>query len=144
MATGTSPTVSTPVFHADDPEQATGYRTLSVLAIISLMFGLASPLAFGGPLLKGIPLFGIAVSLLALRRIAVSGGVLAGRWIAIVGLVLCVACGIAPFSRDLVQHSIRTSQTEKFGRNWIALLTSGKAKQAFHLTIDGNRPVPKP
>ena len=44
MATGTSPTVTSPAFHANDPEQTTDYRTLSVLAIISLVFGLAAPL----------------------------------------------------------------------------------------------------
>ncbi len=144
MATGTTSTVSAPVFHTDDPEQASGYRTLSVLAIISLIFGLASPLSLGGPLLKAIPLFGIAVSLLALRRIAISGGVLAGRWAALAGLMLCVAFAVIPFSRDVVERSIRTHQAEEFGRRWIDLLASGKLEQAFHLTVDGTRPAPKP
>ncbi len=144
MATGTSTTVSTPAFHADDPEQTTEYRTLSVLAIISLVFGVAAPLALAAPLLLAIPLFGIAVSIIALRRIATSGGVLAGRWAAISGLVLCVACGVAPFSRDLVLRSIRTRQAEEFGQNWLGMLTSGQSERAFQLTVDGARTPPPP
>ena len=46
MATGTSRTVSAPVFHDNDAEQTTEYRTLSVLAILSLVIGLISALAF--------------------------------------------------------------------------------------------------
>jgi hypothetical protein len=140
MATGTSSTASTPAFHADDPEQTSDYRTLSVLAIISLVFGLAAPLAFGGPLLRAIPLFGIAISLLALRRIAVSGGVLTGRGLAITGLVLCVASTIAPFTRDLVQRSIREHQAKRFSQNWLELITSGELEQGLRLTMEGNRP----
>jgi hypothetical protein len=141
MATGTSRTVSAPVFHGDDPEQTTEYRTLSVLAIISLIMGIAAPLAIAAPFLLAIPLFGIAVSLVALRRIDVSGGVLAGRWAAIIGLALCVASAILPISHDLIQRTIRVNQAETIGRDWVAMLTAGKSKEAFHLTSEANRPV---
>jgi hypothetical protein len=144
MATGTSRTVSAPVFHGNDPEQITEYRTLSVLAIISLVMGLAAPLAVAAPFLLAIPLFGIAVSLVALRRIAVSEGVLAGRWAATIGLVLCVASAIMPISHDLIQRTIRVNQAEKFGRDWVALVTSGNSKEAFRMTVDGTRPAPPP
>src|SRR6476620_3954579 len=116
MATSTSTTTTpSPVFHGDDPEQTTEYRTLSVLAIISLVMGLAAPLAVAAPFLLAIPLFGIAVSLVALRRIAVSGGVLAGRWAATLGLVLCVASAVLPISHDMIQRAIRVHQAETFG-----------------------------
>src|SRR5438874_2243110 len=107
MATNTPSSVLSPAFRADDPEETSSYRSLSVLAIISLVVGIAAPLAFIGPLLLAIPLFGIALSLVALRQIAASEGALAGRWAAITGLSLCVVSIIAPFSRDMVQHAIR-------------------------------------
>jgi hypothetical protein len=144
MATGTSITATSPVFHGDDPEQTTEYRTLSVLAIISLVIGLFAPLAIAGPFLLAIPFFGIAVSLVALRQIAVSGGVLAGRWAATAGLVLCIASAIMPASHDMIQRAIRIHQAEKFGRGWIALVTAGELKQAFHLTVDATRPPAPP
>lgn len=144
MAIGTSSRVSTPAFHADDPDPTTEYRTLSGLAIISLVIGLVSPLCFGAPLLMAIPFFGVAVSLIALRRIAMSDGVLAGRWAAIAGLVLCAVFAIAPFSRDLVLRSMRSHQAEDFGRQWLALVLSGRTEQAFRLTVDSTRPQPPP
>ncbi len=136
--------MSTPAFHSDDPEQIGGYRTLSALAIVSLVFGIVSPVALAGSFLLAIPLFGIGVALLALRRIAVSGGVLTGSSAATIGLVLCVASVFAPFSRDLTFRLIRLNEAEAFGRNWIALVTSGRSEPAFHLTIDGVRPPPRP
>src|SRR4051812_10237928 len=144
MATGTSITAATPVFHGDDPEQTTEYRTLSVMAIISLVIGLAAPLAIAGPFLLAIPFFGIAVSLVALRQIAVSGGALAGRWAATAGLVLCIASAIMPVSHDMIQRAYRVHQAENVGRDWIALVTSGELKQAFHLTLAATRSSPPP
>lgn len=142
MATSTSPNASSQVFHGNDPEQTTEYRTLSVLAIISLIIGLAAPLAVAAPFLLAIPLFGIAVSLVALRTIAVSGGVLAGRWAATVGLALCVASAVLPVSHDLIQRAVRLRQAETFGRSWVGMVTAGNIKQAFALTADGTRPMP--
>jgi hypothetical protein len=134
----------TPAFHSDEPEQIGDYRTFSALAIISLIFGIISPVALAGPFLLAIPLFGIGIALLALRRIAVSGGVLTGSSAAMIGLVLCVASLFAPFSRDLTFRLIRLNEAQAFGRNWIALVVSGRLEQAFHLTIDGIRPPPRP
>jgi len=144
MATGTTSSVSAPAFHADDPEQTIEYRSLSVLAIISLVFGLASPLAFAAPLLSFIPVLGIALSILALRQIAVSDGIVAGRGAAMFGLVLCVVSVIAPFTRDYVLRSIREHQAKEFALDWIQRVTSGDMEPAFHLTVDGTRPQAPP
>jgi hypothetical protein len=144
MATSTSNPVTAPVFHGDDPEQTTEYTTLSVLAIIAFIFGLAAPLAIAGPFLLAIPFFGIAIALVALRRIAVSGGVLSGRWLATIGLGLCVASAVLPLSHSVVQRTMRQHQAELFGRSWVALVTSGDLQKAFHLTVDATRPTPPP
>jgi hypothetical protein len=140
MVSTPSTAAPSPAFHADDPEQTTDYRTLSVLAIISLVFGILSPLALWGPLLMGIPLLGIAISLLALRNIATSGGTLAGRGAAIAGLALCIASAVTPYSRDFIQRTIRGNQAAEAGQRWIALLTSGNTQEALRQTIDGSRP----
>src|SRR3954447_6695871 len=144
MATGTSSKLQHVGFHSDEPEDATEYRSLSVLALISLVIGLASPLAFGMPLLLGIPLLGIGISLLALHRIAASGGTLTGSWMAVVGLFLCFVFVLAPFSRDYVLRTIRVHEAQSVGRKWLETLVAGQPDQAFHLTVDGNRAPPAP
>jgi hypothetical protein len=144
MSAASTSTISMPAFHSDDPEQSGDYRTFSALALISLVFGIVSPLALAGPFLLAIPLFGIGVALLALRRIAVSGGVLTGNSAAMIGLVLCVASLFAPFSRDLAFRAMRVSKAEEFGTNWIALVKARQLERAFHLTLEGARPPAKP
>jgi hypothetical protein len=145
VETGTRLPTSEPAFHADDAQQVAEYRTLSALAIVSLIVGLAAPLCFAWPLLLAIPLIGVAVSVVAIRRIDSSDGALVGRWAATAGLALCVASGTAVVSRDLVTRSLRTGQAEHVGRQWIQLLVAGDIEKAFRLTVAANqRPEPMP
>jgi hypothetical protein len=139
MATGTSISGPSSAFHVDDPEQAGGYRTLSVPAIVGLVLGLASPLCFGAPLLFVIPIAGIAVSLFALMRIDASEGGLAGRSAAVVGLVLSTAMLVAPTARSYVLEHLRTRQATDFATNWVNLVVSGQTEHAFKLTSDSLR-----
>lgn len=140
MATGTHPTVSAPVFHADDPEQTTEYRSLSLLAILALVFGVAAPLAIFGPVLMVVPIFGIAIALLALRSIAISDGAMTGRWAAMTGLVLSCASLVFPVSHDWIQRSIREREADAFNRRWLTLMTAGQTQAGFKMTVDGSRP----
>jgi hypothetical protein len=144
MATGTSSRPSAPAFHADDFEETTSYRKLSVLAIIALLLGLASPLCFGAPLLMTIPIAGTIISILALRHIAASGGTLAGNWAAVIGLVLCVGCAVAPFTRNFVLQTMRTQQADEFVREWLSEIVAGKTEHAFKLSTDSLRRPPPP
>ncbi len=67
---------------------------------------------------------------------------LAGRWLATIGLLLCVASAVLPVSHNLIQRAIRIHQAETFGRDWVAMVTSGNLKQAFLLTVEATRPAP--
>src|SRR6476646_8224154 len=95
-ATPSTSAAFSPAFHDDDAEQATGYRTLSVLAIIGLVIGIISWVALFHPLLIVVPLVGIGVSILALRQISTNPSVIAGHGVALVGLALCIASLVAP------------------------------------------------
>jgi hypothetical protein len=141
----TTPTAArTAAFHSDDPPEVSEYRTMSALAIVAFVFGLASPLCFWAPLLMAIPLFGAAFAIVALRRIAASEGALAGRGLALVALALCLVSATASISHDRVTRHLRSNQAEKVARRWIGLLLAGKAQEAFQLTVDGTRPPSPP
>jgi hypothetical protein len=135
-------TSRTATFHSDDVEALGDYRTLSVLALVSLVIGLASPLAFAAPLARTIPLVGIGVALVALRRIAVSGGVLAGRGAAVTGLALSVASLLAVLSYDQVMRRLHIQQAKAFGHSWLSMLQAGDTQRAFRLTSQGAQPEP--
>ena len=125
MAAGTPHSASSSVFHGDDHEQTTEYRSLSVLAVLGLVIGLIAWVAYLAPFLIVVPLAGIAISLLALRQIAVSDGVMAGRWAAIVGLALSIVFAVLPLSHYFALKTMRLSEAEAFSRRWVDLVIPG-------------------
>jgi hypothetical protein len=112
---------------------------MSGLAIVSLLFGLLSPVCFAAPVFLAIPLFGMALSVFALRRIADSEGALAGRWAAATGLALCVASAAATLSHAQVTRFLHARQAKQLGLEWIRLLVAGKTEEAFSLTVQSTR-----
>jgi hypothetical protein len=131
-------------FHSDDTPALQDYRSLSVLAILSLAIGLLSPLCFIAPLMRTLPLIGIAVALLALRRISQSEGLLAGRAAALGGLALSVASLAAVIGYEQVERALRTNQAEQFAIRWLEVLASGNTEQAFRMSVAGTQPPPPP
>ena len=131
----------TPSFESEDDE-VIQYRSVSALAVVALLLGLASPLCVIAPLLMVIPIVGAVVSFLALRQISESGGALVGRGAAIAGLVLCVVSGVAAVSRTKVTEYLRTQQAEVVAQQWFELLQSGEKEPAFRLTVRGASPPP--
>jgi hypothetical protein len=115
-------------------EEIVEYRTLSLLAIVSLLMGLISLLSLFAPLLLGISFFGAAVSILALRRITASDGLLAGRGVALVGLALCVASVGVVWGRAFATRQLLTHQANEFALEWFDLLRSGQPERAFEWT----------
>jgi hypothetical protein len=140
VETATRPGSTEQAFHANDFEEAPEYSSLSALAVISLLFGLAAPLCLVSKFFLIIPLVGAGLSLLALVRIAGSGGNLAGRGVAVAALVLCIVFGVAEVSRSAITRYLRTSEAEKVARDWLAVLVAGNVQEAFRLTVEGQRP----
>jgi hypothetical protein len=141
VETSAQPT-SPPAFHSDDVEHVANYQSLSVAALISLLIGLASPLAILSKVFLFVPLCGLALSLLALRRISLSEGRLAGRWAALVGLVLCAVSAATAITRDSVAHHMRANQAQQFATHWLSILAANDTDQAFKMTYQGARPLP--
>lgn len=144
MVSGASSSVASSAFNAGDADQAVEYRSLSIAALLGLVLGLLSPLYFGAALLILIPLAGIAVSVFALYQIGKSEGALAGRWAAYFGLFLSAAMLVAPNARGYMIQAMRTNQAERFGTEWLGMMTAGKTKEAFRLTSSTTAGVPPP
>jgi hypothetical protein len=130
-----------PAFHSDDVENVANYQSLSVLALFSLLIGLAAPLCLLSKAFLLLPLVGLSVSLLALRQIALSEGRLAGRGAATIGLMLCIASIATAVARDAVTRSMRTAQATEFARTWLHQVASDQTQQAFKSTYKGARPL---
>jgi Domain of unknown function (DUF4190) len=131
-------------FHSDDVEHVASYKSLSVLAIFSLILGLLSPLSLVWSGFLILPAVGIVLSLLAIRRIDTSDNQLAGRGVAIAGLVLCIAFGVMSYSHESLVRHLRSKQAEEFGREWLKVVLANETSRAFNATYDGNRTLPPP
>lgn len=124
----------------DNSANETVYRTVSSLAVVSLIVGIVAPLCFLAPLLYAIPLFGLALAVLALRRIALSDDVMIGRSAAVAGLALCVASICAAASHGVAVEYLRIGQAKDVGSAWIQLVLAGESQQAFDLTTTSLEP----
>ncbi len=141
MQTSSHPTVPSPSAVVIGADEDAAYRTMSSLSIVSLVLGLAAPLALFAPLLMVIPIAGVALSLSAIRRIALSEGTLIGRTAAILGLALSVASISAAYTRTELTQVILSRQARAVALEWFDHLKAGDADNAL-LLMSLNRQSP--
>ncbi len=109
------------------------YRALSTSAVVALVLGLLSPVAFVAPLMLLVPLMATVVAWWALAKIKGSQGGLSGARLAYGGLVLAVVFGVASVTRVQVRIEILRRQADHTARLWMSLLTQEHAEEALSL-----------
>ena len=114
------------------------------MSIVSLVLGLAAPLALIAPLLFAFPIAGAVVAVLAIRRIAASDGAMVGRMAAVIGLALSIASVSAAFTRTALTQELLSRQARATAFEWFKLLQAGDAERAFLMTTASRQsPPPK-
>ncbi|MEM9352798.1 MAG: hypothetical protein AAGA92_07275 [Planctomycetota bacterium] len=120
------------------PDDADGdsadYRSISGAAVVALVLGLASPLNFVSPPLIVVPVAAVGCALLAYRSIAASGGGLAGRALATVGLALAAFCAAAAPTHQYTRDGRYRSQAEETAERWLTNMAAGDAEAVGGLT----------
>jgi len=107
------------------------YRAPSLAAIVSLGLGLLSPLAFVGPALWVIPAAGALAGATALRSLSLPGATQTGRPLAGIGLLLCLALGLAAPVESIAAPWFLTRSADPFARAFLAELLHGQPQNAF-------------
>ena len=116
------------------------YSQVSPTAIVALLFGLASPLAFVGPLFFVFPAVAVGVALLALGKIRRSEGGLAGETLARIAIALGLACVAAALVRTSVRDTLMQRQGVAAAQEWLGLLADGRLSDAgAMLTVDASQ-----
>lgn len=138
----TTDTQPTAVVIGAEVDEDANYRTVSVLALVSLGLALLSPLVFFGPLLMIFPIASAVLGLLALRQIATSDGALIGRAAALVGIAVSVAGITAGFTRTELSQYLLSRQARTTALEWLSLLQQGDAEQAFLLMSTSSQRPP--
>lgn len=124
-----------PAVHTLDETQLAGYRGVSVLALVALVFAGASALALAHPLLWVVPPVAAVLAILALRQINAEGSNVTGRGIALLALFLALVFGVWAPSRLLSRQWTLYAQARVFADQWLALFKEGKREELHQLTL---------
>lgn len=122
-------------YDATDLDESS-YRSLSGLAVVGLLLGLASPLIFIAPLLAAVPLVAIGVCAVALNRVGQNSEYLAGRGLALFGLVIAVGSFCAYHASGRLEKWLLSAQAQPHAKEWIELIRSSELEDAYQLTLD--------
>jgi hypothetical protein len=116
-----------------DLDPADAYHSVSAMAIVSLVIGLLSPLAFVHPLLWTLPIVGVALAGAAVVRIDRSEGVLVGRKAAIAGLAMSLVFGLGAVTQSATRRLWLSYRAEQVAERFLELLREGKTYEAHQL-----------
>ncbi|HUY92592.1 MAG TPA: hypothetical protein VMV10_27885 [Pirellulales bacterium] len=118
----------------DERDDLLEYRPVNPLAVIGLIAGLASVLAFAHPLLWLLPVLGVVICLWALRSLATAATEQVGRKAALVGLTLSLLFGAAAVTRLTIFHWQMRVETRQLAKQWFEALRDGNPYLADQFT----------
>jgi len=122
-------------FSASTDSDLIEHAPLSRLAVVGLLFGLASPLAVISRLFWIVPAMGVVLGGIALRRIGTADPPRAGRAAARIGVVLCLLFGTAGPTADGVHRALLRREAQQWCFHWFDLLAHNQPQQAVQLTF---------
>jgi hypothetical protein len=120
-------------FASEADDDAIQYRPVNLLAVLSLVLGIASALALAGPVLLFIPGAALLVSLLAWRSIARSEGGMAGRNAILWGLAFAAFFTAMSVGRIVTQRVLVVRDARQISETFIALLLANHPQKAHQL-----------
>jgi hypothetical protein len=135
---------SVPDVHMSDARDAelSTYRPVTWEAVLGLIVGLASPLALVDWFLWAVPAVGLLLSWRALRRIARDPSALAGRKMALVGLILSLGFGAAAPSDWLVYRWNACREARGFAEAFFRYIAQDEPQKAFQFLLPGAQRQP--
>jgi len=118
---------------AAESDSLTQYRSISSLAVLALLFGLASPLALVNPLLLAVPVAAIVLAMFALRQIAANVEILSGQGLALVALFAGVGILVYTPVRLYTRNEVLNGTARQLAEAFLELLKQGKLQEAHQL-----------
>ena len=118
------------------------YQSMERWAILGLVLGLLSAAAMIAPMLWLLPLMGVLVSAVALRRIRLDSE-RSGRAAALLGLGLSVFFGVLPLARTATAWVILSDQARPVADQFFEFLRQDHPEKALmlHFTPDQRQPL---
>lgn len=123
----------------DASEFADSYQSLSVLAVLALLFGLLSPAVMFGTLAALLPCGAIFLAIVALGQIARSDGAVVGRGLATWGLALGVASLSAWVAYGQAHRHLVHQAAATVAQEWLDSIQQRRVEDAFLLTLPSDQ-----
>lgn len=118
---------------ADHDLSPDNYQSLSPLAALAFLLGLASPAALIAPILLIVPAAAVGAGLLALSKIRNSDDALSGAALARWGIALGLACAAAALVRGPVRDALLRRQMASAASQWFTLLAGQQIEESLQL-----------
>lgn len=118
-----------------DAAELSEYRSVSKLAVVALILGIASALAWIGPYAWAIPVVALCVSLISLARINRPALGLSGRKAAIGGLCLALIFGIGAPTRYYTYRYLVQREGLQFAMQWFEHIRNGDVEYAHQMAV---------
>lgn len=115
--------------------ELSGYRSVNVGAVFSLIFGLLSALMFVDLKFFFIPLLGLIFGILALRKIRRYVDVYSGLKMAQTGVGLSVIFSISSFATSYAYQFINKRDATAYAQSLVEVLNTGTPEQFVYLRV---------
>ena len=125
-----------------EPQEVEQYRSVSALAIASLLLGLISAFALAHPGAWVIAVAAVVCGLVALIRVARRPDSLTGRRLALAGMGLGLFFGCWAVSRYTTYNWVLIREARSFAEQWLAAVRDGELEAAHQATLNSRRRQP--
>ncbi len=126
-----------------EPQEVEQYRSLSALAIASLLLGVVSAFAVAHPGAWVIAVAAVVCGLVAQIRVARRPDTLTGRRLALLGMGLGLFFGCWGVSRYTTYNWALTRDARSFAEQWLAAARDGELEVAHQATLGKRRRQPE-
>ena len=118
---------------SSEADRLVEYRSVSKYAVLAVIAGIASIMAWFHAIMWCVPVFAILLGLLAFREIRQNDS-LAGNLAATLGIALALMFGIGAITSFMAERQIITNQAKQFAGRFIELGLAGNVEHAAQLT----------
>jgi hypothetical protein len=119
----------------ESPPANEGYRTISALALLALVAGLLSVVAFVHPLFWALPIIAVGFAAGALWHIRQRPDEVTGRRAALAGLAAAMFFGCGAVSYSYAREMWLVQRSRLAADQFFSLLAAGKTHEAHQLTL---------
>ena len=116
-------------------EYETGYRPMSILAVLALVLSVVSLVAFISPFFFFVPFVVLLLAVYASRQAETARTEIAGQLPAKLAILISLMILVAAPTRHYIERAIITAEARRFANAFVDAVLIGDAKQAYAYTL---------